>query len=138
MDTRTKHIIAQDRVVIAEQRKLKSEQRKASSYVQLVKTEQRLLEKRFSSQLRSYSSTDLNISRSNSWNENLTLHSNQLSLPQIDAFARRFSACSDGNTGESLGFNSDIEIEGEEDQGFMDHPKYVKRLPAVSVIPPDE
>ena len=149
LDTRTKHTIAQDRLVVAEQRILEAERRKSASHLQLLTFEQKQAEKRlavltghlnsslgkrpFKMRGRSTSEVILRqIHRSNSWNETLltrqsklsvSLHNsnhNLLSLPKIDPYERRYSTFSDGDAPETTIFTSDFESGDDEGENELE------------------
>ena len=138
MDTRTKHTIAQDRLIVAEQRILDAERRKSTSNIQLLAFEQRQLEKRLTTIYSKLNATEINrplkmrgrstseiifrnMRRTSSWTDTYSIHrsklslslhtSNQnlLSLPKIDDMHRRFSAYSDGDTSDNPFFHLDSE-----------------------------
>ncbi len=138
MDTRTKHTIAQDRLVVAEQRALDVERRKSASHLQLLTFEQKQLEKKLTSlqnheqslrkHHRSISETNLHhihqlneISQSK-FHDNL-YHNNQnlLSLTKIDHFQS----------------NEDTSESSDEDNSKSMKKKNIQP-PIVTIIPPDE
>jgi hypothetical protein len=138
LDIRTKHTIAQDRLVIAEQRIVEAERRKSVCNLQSLAFEQKQFEKKIASLFTNFKSTftdrpfemrDRSTSEvifhyvppSSPRSETLPIHlsklsvslhdSNQnlLSLPKIDDCGRRLSAYSDGDTSETHFSTSDIE-----------------------------
>jgi hypothetical protein len=148
LDIRTKHIIAQDRLVVAEQRILDAERRKSATNLQLLAFEQKQLEKRlaliyknFNStpsqrplQMRGRSTSEVifrNMRRTSSWTDPLPMlrpklsvsfhdsKPNLLSLPTTNDYQRRFSAFSDGDTPF---FTSDMSS-GEEGEYSKSSPK---------------
>ncbi len=145
MDIRTKHTIAQDRLVVAEQRILDAERRKSASNIQLLAFEQKQVEKRLALLHQNFNSMDFNrplkmrgrstsevifrnMHRTRSWASpklSVSLHNskqNLLSLPKIDDNERRFSAFSDGDTPF---FTSDMSS-GEEGEYRKLSPKIIK------------
>jgi hypothetical protein len=156
LDTRTKHTIAQDRLVVAEQRILDAERRKSATNLQLLAFEQKQLEKRLSTiynysnsafanrplKMRGRSTSEVifrNIRRSSSWNEalpiirsklSISLHdSNQnlLSLPKIDDSNRRLSTFSDGDVSDNTFLSSDIESGEERENEIKKIPKSISK-----------
>ncbi len=140
MNTRTKHTVAQDRLIVAEQRFLDVERKKSSSHRQLITYEQKQLEKRLSSlhnldsslQTRHRSISEANLHQINELSEiaysklySSLNHSNQnlLSLPEHENFQRNIS-------------NSDPESDNDEKSKSIT--KKFFQLPIVSIIPPDE
>lgn len=142
MDTRTKHTVAQDRLIVAEQRIVEAERRKSVCNLQQLAFEQKQFEKRMTSFFNSWNSTlsdrpakmrgrstsevsFRNIPRSNSLSETLPIHlskfsvslheskQNVLFLPKIDDSERRFSLYSDGDTSENHLSTSDMESSEE-------------------------
>ena len=115
LDTRTKHITAEDRFVVAERRQVDAEHRRSTGYLQTLSHEQKLLERRHSTQIVP------SLPRANSWNEGIAhLNQNHLLLPKIKDFNRRYSASSDGES-----------VDDEHQQANIVRP------PSVAVIPPD-
>ena len=129
MDTRTKHTVAQDRLIVAEKRTLDLERRKSSSHLQLLAFEQKQAEKKLSSYQnldkhhRSISEANLQhihqLNEQSQWKFNQTL----LSLPKFD----QFSAGSDEYTSDS-----------SEDDESKTMKKKKLRPPIVTIIPPEE
>jgi len=144
LDIRTKHTIAQDRLIVAEHRILDAERRKSASNIQLLAFEQKQLEKKLVSLYKNFNSTNIdrplttrgrstseiilrNRRRTSSWTEISPIHRSQLSvslhnsnqnllsLPKIDDIQRRFSLYSDDDTSENPFFHVDMES-GEEEE----------------------
>ncbi|CAF3070804.1 unnamed protein product [Rotaria socialis] len=142
LDTRTKHTIAQDRLVVAEQRLIDAERRKSTTSIQLLAFEQKRLEKRLESlcsnldsnftsrplKMRGRSTSEVifrNIRRTSSLAGSLAIHNpklsvslyssnqNLLALPKLDDIERRSSTYSDGDTTENTFSTSDMDS-GEE------------------------
>jgi hypothetical protein len=145
LDIRTKHTIAQDRLIVAEQRILDAERRKSASNIQLLAFEQKQLEKKLVSLYKNFNSTNIdrplttrgrstseiifrNRRRTSSWTETSPIHRSQLSvslhnsnqnllsLPKIDDIQRRFSLYSDDDTLENPFFHVDMGSGGEEEE----------------------
>ncbi len=130
MDTRTKHIIAQDRLVVAEQRILDVERRKSSSHLQLLAFEQKQLEKKLSSfqnfdqslrkHHRSISEANLQYIHQLTQQSQSKFNQNLLSLPKFDHFSDNTSESSDDDESKSMKKKNKIQP------------------PIVTIIPPDD
>jgi hypothetical protein len=143
LDIRTKHTIAQDRLIVAEQRLLEAERRKSANNLQLLAFEQKQVEKKLASLhtqlassllnrplgMRSRSTSEVMLSqtrRSSSWNETLfrdhvklsiSLNNSNhhlLTLPKLGNDMRRLSTYSDGDIPDQNFFTSDLDS-GEDD-----------------------
>jgi hypothetical protein len=129
LDTRTKHIVAQDRLVVAEKRTLDVERRKSASHLQLLAIEQKQAEKKLSSyrnlDKHHRSISEANLQHIHQLNELSQSKFNQtlLSLPKFDPF----SVYSDEDTSES-----------SEDDDSKTIKKKKLRPPVVTIIPPEE
>ena len=144
LDTRTKHTIAQDRLIVAEHRTLEAERRKSFNAIQLLSFEQKQLEKRLTTIYNKYQSTIMdrplkirgrstseiilrNRRRTSSWTDVFPMrHSkmsislqdtkqNLLTLPKMNDENRRYSAYSDGDVTEHVFFHLESESSGEDD-----------------------
>jgi len=144
LDTRTKHIVAKDRLIVAEQQIIDVERRKSASNLQLLAFEQKQLAKRLlslhsvdqSSKVRHRSISEANLHH----NETLGItqskfyaslsynNQNLLSLPKVDDIPQRLSPSSDEDLSES----------GDEDNSKSIQNKKSFQPPILSVIPPED
>ncbi|CAF0891807.1 unnamed protein product [Rotaria sp. Silwood1] len=161
LDSRTKRIIAQDRLIVAEQRILNVEKQKSASNLQLLAFEQKQVEKRLLSiqnsnqsvqfRQRSISEGNLqNIHQTASWNDTFdmnksklhtTRNSNVSFLPQTNNIPRSFSVHSDRVTSENQVSASDTESneeEEEEESNSKLSKKETIQLPVITIIPPED
>lgn len=152
MDIRTKHTVAQDRLIVAEHRVVEAERRKSVNNIQLLSFEQKQLEKRLSVLYSKYHTTSIdrplnmrgrstseiilrNVRRSSSWADlfpiqhskfSISLHDskqNLLTLPKLTDPFRRFSAYSDGDMTENVLFQLRSDSPDEEENHSRSNPK---------------
>ncbi|CAF0917959.1 unnamed protein product [Rotaria sordida] len=162
LDSRTKRIIAQDRLIIAEQRILNVERQKSTSNLQLLTYEQKQLEKKLLSlqnsnqsiELRRRSISEGNIHRTASRNDTSDIHqsklytnknSNVLFLPKTNNIPASFSAYSDGLISENPVLTSDTENSEEEEEEEEEEERNSEirkqkpnQLPEITIIPPED
>ncbi|CAF2779747.1 unnamed protein product [Rotaria sp. Silwood2] len=168
LDSRTKRIIAQDRLTVAEQRIVDVERRKSASNLQLLAFEQKQVEKRLLSlhnpnqsvQLnqRSISEGNLNnIHQTASWNDTFDINQSKLYtnknpntsfLSKTDNIPRSFSTYSDGLMPENQVLTSDTESNEEEEEEEEEEKEKEVNLklnkketiqpPVITIIPPEE
>ncbi|CAF0880844.1 unnamed protein product [Rotaria sordida] len=158
LDSRTKRIIAQDRLIIAEQRILNVERQKSTSNLQLLTYEQKQLEKKLLSlqnsnqsiELRRRSISEGNIHQTASRNDTSDINqsklytnknSNVLFLPKTNNIPASFSAYSDGLISENPVLTSDTENseeEEEEERNSELRKQKPNQLPEITIIPPED
>ena len=161
MDIRTKHTVAQDRLIVAEHRLLEAERRKSVNNIQLLSFEQKQLEKRFSAiyskfhttitdrpfKMRGRSTSEVtlrNMRRTSSWADifpiqhskfSISLHNskqNLLTLPKLGDTYRRYSTYSDGDVTENVLFQVRSDS-FEDEENSRSNPKLntLERLPMI-------
>ncbi|UJR35459.1 hypothetical protein I4U23_028215 [Adineta vaga] len=167
LDTRTKHTVAQDRLVVAEQRILDIERRKSASNLQTLIFEQKQFEKKLASfhyhvnsisierptKMRDRSSSEIGLPPirpssplSGSLPNRLSKLSvslndskqNLLVLPKCIDSRRRFSAYSDGDASENSFFTTDMESAEEEEDTETERIRSVTMNPKTLAIRRDK
>ncbi|CAF1321085.1 unnamed protein product [Adineta ricciae] len=152
LDTRTKHIVARDRLAVAHQRAVESERRKSASNLQFLAFEQKQFEKKLSTRFgsdqflpsRHRSISDATDRRRPSWHavsetklsESLNAcNVNVLATPKSVEYQTRFSLGSDDDPLENR-----ISFQDEEQRDHFLTAKAKKNVqtPSVAVIPPDD
>ncbi|CAF0849170.1 unnamed protein product [Adineta ricciae] len=151
LDTRTKHIVARDRLAVAHQRAVESERRKSASNLQFLAFEQKQFEKKLSSRFgsdqflpsRHRSISDASDRRRPSWHavsetklsESLNAsNTNVLAAPKSVEYGTRFSLGSDDDPLENP-----ISFQDEEQRDNLTvKTKKNVQTPSVAVIPPDD
>ena len=146
MDTRTKNIVAKDRLIVAEQRTLDIERRKSATILQLIAFEQKQLEKRSSSIHRHRSISEAHLHRTRSWNEisdishSTSYHQNNnqnvLFLPKGDNFQERIARCSDEYLSDKFNAVCDPEYSDEENGKSINARSLL--APVIAITPPEK